>query len=420
MRKYLLNREVQTILPTTSTFDETFFDKVTRSLNDYATQTEFNIYDQANNQEEYFHLLAEMINKIQKDLEDRRNATKNQVPSGQSYFFTNNNSFLNNLNMDFSSIDQDSSMALLYELYNQNNEKIVYKCNKCGNMLIEMRYHCSVCDDFDLCIPCYEQRGGHEHKMEKLSSSADKKDSNSGESKLASTSANAKPPKHSIETYLKAFMHAVYCRNANCTFLKCMQFKRVVQHSKNCQKFKNSQCEFCKQMIALCIYHAKNCKENMCQVPFCSTIKIKLKQQKAYNTTLERRRMQLMTRTFINAASSNNNTSTKNEESEGGTVSNNESSNIGTSHQQQQQQTQQQQMIQQQQQQNMFNTNNVQFSNNAGGASYSSKEASLSSFDIVNTANFRNIFPNNMNMTDGTNINNLETFSLKQYNKYYV
>ena len=102
MRKHLVHKVVQTILPTTSTFDETFKDKRMASLIDYATKTEFEMYEQAKDQEEYFHLLAERIYKIQKDLEDRRNAKKNQVPQnlGQANF-SNNNSFPNNNNNKF-------------------------------------------------------------------------------------------------------------------------------------------------------------------------------------------------------------------------------------------------------------------------------------------------------------------------------
>merc|ERR1719151_477299 len=32
---------------------------------------------------------------------------------------------------------------------------------------VETRYHCTVCEDFDLCVACY-QNDGHPHKMEKL------------------------------------------------------------------------------------------------------------------------------------------------------------------------------------------------------------------------------------------------------------
>ena len=42
-----------------------------------------------------------------------------------------------------------------------------------------------------------------------------------------------------------------------------------------------------RKLLALCIYHAKSCKDDQCQIPFCASIKIKLKQQKAFNNTPE-------------------------------------------------------------------------------------------------------------------------------------
>jgi len=42
----------------------------------------------------------------------------------------------------------------------------VYTCNGCQKS-VETRYHCTVCDDFDLCVSCYQEKG-HIHKMEKL------------------------------------------------------------------------------------------------------------------------------------------------------------------------------------------------------------------------------------------------------------
>lgn len=59
-----------------------------------------------------------------------------------------------------------SSMAMLYELHNQGQDRFVYTCNNCKSH-VETRWHCTVCDDFDLCIACYE-KPGHPHKMEKL------------------------------------------------------------------------------------------------------------------------------------------------------------------------------------------------------------------------------------------------------------
>ncbi|ESN92548.1 hypothetical protein HELRODRAFT_153838, partial [Helobdella robusta] len=50
-------------------------------------------------------------------------------------------------------------------------EAFVYACNNC-KANIEIHYHCTVCEDFDLCTSCYEKLN-HEHKMEKRSMDLD-------------------------------------------------------------------------------------------------------------------------------------------------------------------------------------------------------------------------------------------------------
>ena len=92
------------------------------------------------------------------------------------------------------------------------------------------------------------------------------------------------PSNLQLESYLNTLMHAVHCRNANCSYSKCIQFKRVMVHSKQCQMYKNSQCDYCRQLLTLCVYHAKACSDEQCQVPFCASIKIKLKQKKQIET----------------------------------------------------------------------------------------------------------------------------------------
>lgn len=74
-------------------------------------------------------------------------------------------------------------------------------------------------------------------------------------------------------------MHACQCRDANCRLPSCQKMKRVVMHTKNCKRKTNGGCPICKQLIALCCYHAKHCQETKCLVPFCSNIKHKIKQQ---------------------------------------------------------------------------------------------------------------------------------------------
>lgn len=185
-----------------------------------------------------------------------------------------------------------SSMSMLYELHNQGQDKFVYTCNNCKGH-VETRYHCTVCDDFDLCIQCYE-KDGHPHKMEKLgldlddgSSPADQKQANPQEAR-----------KLSIQRCIQSLVHACQCRDANCRLPSCQRMKRVVTHTKVCKRKTNGGCPICKQLIALCCYHAKHCLEGKCPVPFCSNIKYKMKQQqlqqRLQQAQLLRRRMAVM------------------------------------------------------------------------------------------------------------------------------
>ena len=63
MRKHLVKKIIQTIFPT---YDHNIYsDPRLSNLVKYAIKTECEMYEQAQDQEEYFHLLAERIYKIQ-------------------------------------------------------------------------------------------------------------------------------------------------------------------------------------------------------------------------------------------------------------------------------------------------------------------------------------------------------------------
>ena len=162
-----------------------------------------------------------------------------------------------------------STMALLYELHTQGQDKFVYTCNTCAKS-VETRYHCMKCEDFDLCIQCYEKEG-HPHRMEKLGFDLD----GGGDG-----SSNPQDNKRfAIQRCIQSLVHACQCRDANCRLPSCHKMKRVVSHTKQCKRKSNGGCPICKQLIALCCYHAKMCQEAKCPVPFCQSIKQKLKQQ---------------------------------------------------------------------------------------------------------------------------------------------
>lgn len=71
--------------------------------------------------------------------------------------------------LEFSSLRRTkfSSLAMLYELHNSSNDRFLYTCNNCKRHLVDSRYHCTQCDDFDLCVQCY-QRDGHHHSMDRV------------------------------------------------------------------------------------------------------------------------------------------------------------------------------------------------------------------------------------------------------------
>lgn len=72
--------------------------------------------------------------------------------------------------------------------------------------------------------------------------------------------------KLSIQRCIQSLVHACQCRDANCRLPSCQKMKRVVQHTKICKRKANGDCPICKQLIALCCYHAK-----YCQVQFIGT-----------------------------------------------------------------------------------------------------------------------------------------------------
>ena len=177
--------------------------------------------------------------------------------------------------LEFSSLRRVkfSTMALLYELHTQGQDKFVYTCNSCQKN-VENRYHCTVCEDFDLCVDCFK-KDNHPHKMEKQGSifgSSEGADSEGGANAGSSRTI-------SIQRCIQSLVHACQCRDANCQLPSCRKMKRIVAHTKSCKRKTNGGCPICKQLIALCCYHAKACNEPKCPVPFCLNIKQKMRQQ---------------------------------------------------------------------------------------------------------------------------------------------
>ncbi|CAF1294765.1 unnamed protein product [Adineta ricciae] len=97
----------------------------------------------------------------------------------------------------------------------------------------------------------------------------------------------------SMKRCIESLSHAVQCKQTNCINRSCFRYKRVIQHTKHC-KGKNSQCNVCKQMIFLCWYHAKHCMKGNCQVPFCTSLKIKIQKQREMHSQKDKSSMEAM------------------------------------------------------------------------------------------------------------------------------
>lgn len=65
-----------------------------------------------------------------------------------------------------------------------------------------------------------------------------------------------------LQRCIQSLVHACQCRDANCRLASCKKMSRVVNHTRSCKRKTNGGCPICKQLIALCCYHAKNCPEN--------------------------------------------------------------------------------------------------------------------------------------------------------------
>lgn len=84
--------------------------------------------------------------------------------------------------------------------------------------------------------------------------------------KTADTSASSR--NESVKKCITSLVHACTCRDANCRRGTCHKMKKVIQHTKHCKRRQTagSNCAVCKQLIALCCYHAKHCTQTKCQV----------------------------------------------------------------------------------------------------------------------------------------------------------
>ncbi|KAH7662576.1 Protein CBP-1 a, partial [Aphelenchoides avenae] len=127
--------------------------------------------------------------------------------------------------------------------------------------------------DYPLCANCTAARGQkageHQHPAENNVSLIGVDPSQSADTN------NSR--EESTKRCVESLVHACECRDANCRRPTCHKLKKVVKHVKLCKKRQQTTCPVCKQAIALSCYNAKQCNLTLCRVPFCSSVRHKLK-----------------------------------------------------------------------------------------------------------------------------------------------
>ena len=199
-------------------------------------------------------------------------------------------SFARDKHCEFSTIRRAkySTMVSLIELHSSTADKISYTCNACRQQC-DVRYHCTICEDYDLCTNCYTTKK-HEHRMER-SDEANETAANSD------TSVNTQQIRQqTMQRMVEAIRHAAQCRNANCIFKNCAPCKRLIQHAKECNKASRNQCPLCNKLLSPLWYHAKMCTDQNCPLPYCSSFKSKIQRQRAATMQADRRRVKAMHR----------------------------------------------------------------------------------------------------------------------------
>ncbi|UJR31544.1 hypothetical protein I4U23_019032 [Adineta vaga] len=181
-----------------------------------------------------------------------------------------------------------STMISLIDLHSSTADKVSHTCNACRQQC-DIRYHCTVCEDYDLCSKCYLTIK-HEHRMERS-------DDTNETTTNSDTPVNTTQQKQvTMQKMLDAIRHAIQCRNANCIYKHCSPCKRLLQHTRECTKILRNQCPLCSKILTPVWFHAKTCVDQHCPLPYCGSFKQKLQRQRAATMQADRRRMKAMHR----------------------------------------------------------------------------------------------------------------------------
>ena len=221
-------------------------------------------------------------------------------------FLNNRQAFLNLCRGNHYQFDElrrakHSSMMVLWHLHNRDAPKFVQQCVACGReILTGTRYHCNTCPDYDLCTECFKNpktnRGTCKHKLDAISVEGEstKESSSSG----CLTEEQRRERQRNIQLHIQLIVHASKCDSKTCKSTNCAKMKGFLKHGKECKIKAAGGCKICKRIWTLLRIHAQHCKDPVCTVPNCLSIRERFRQLAKQQQAMDDRRRLEMNRAY--------------------------------------------------------------------------------------------------------------------------
>jgi len=216
-------------------------------------------------------------------------------------FLNNRQAFLNLCRGNHYQFDElrrakHTSMMVLWHLQNRDAPKYVQQCVACNREILSgMRYHCSSCPDYDLCETCYKDpktnRGSCTHKLQAIKVESEGQSESSG-----LTEAQRKQRQRNLELHIQLIEHASRCKG--CASKNCAKMKEYLAHARTCKTKVVGGCRICKRIWTLLRIHAQKCKEPVCPIPQCMTIREKMRELQKQQQAMDDRRREEMNRHY--------------------------------------------------------------------------------------------------------------------------
>jgi len=213
-------------------------------------------------------------------------------------FLNNRQAFLNLCQGNHYQFDQlrrakHSSMMVLWHLHNRDAPKFVQQCATCSReILAGLRFHCSVCADFDQCQECVSSPKvpRHPHTLKPMPVGTGQQNE--------LTAAQRAERQRSIHMHMTLLLHAAACNSPKCPSANCTKMKGLLKHGAQCTQKASGGCNVCKRIWALLQLHARQCKSKMCPVPNCMAIRERVRQLKKQQQAMDDRRRLEMNRAY--------------------------------------------------------------------------------------------------------------------------